>query len=165
MVEVQRKKLYLSLSEKDRRRYAAITAMNLGYDGISQVARELGCSRQTIAKGIKELEQLDEEKFNQSRIRQPGVGRKRMVSVTSGLNEAFLEVLRNHTAGSPTDEKIRWTNLTEREIALGLKAQGFPVSITVVKQLLKTHGYVKRQAQKKQTIGTNPQRNAQLQKP
>jgi hypothetical protein len=34
-----------------------------------------------------------------------------------GLDSAFLEVLRNHTAGSPTDETIKWTNLNRGEIA------------------------------------------------
>lgn len=46
---------YLSLSEKDGRRYAAIEAAKLGHGGISYVADLFGCCRQTIATGVEEL--------------------------------------------------------------------------------------------------------------
>ena len=39
---------YQSLSEKDRRRYAAIEAEKLGYGGISYIARLLECRPETI---------------------------------------------------------------------------------------------------------------------
>ncbi|MEG4208400.1 hypothetical protein QUA20_31570 [Microcoleus sp. Pol7_A1] len=42
------KKFYKSLSEKDKRRYAAIEAQKLGWSGISYVMQLLGCSRNTI---------------------------------------------------------------------------------------------------------------------
>jgi hypothetical protein len=69
------------------------------------------------------------------------------------LNERFLEVLKNHTAGDPMSEKIKWTNLTQQQIVEGLKAQEIIVSTTVCSKTVKKTGYVKRQAQKKQTTG------------
>jgi len=60
------------------------------------------------------------------------------------------------------NELIKWTNLAHKEIALGLRAVGFIISLPLVSKLLKKHKYVKRKAQKKQIIGTNKNRNAQF---
>ena len=57
-IEELMKKLYQTLSEKDQRRYAAIEALKLGHGGQSYIARLLGCSRTTIAEGIKDLDTL-----------------------------------------------------------------------------------------------------------
>lgn len=46
---------YRSLSEKDRRRYAAIEAMKYGYGGQTYISNLFGCSRTTIAEGIREF--------------------------------------------------------------------------------------------------------------
>ncbi len=47
-----------SLSEKDRRRFAAVEAITLGHGGISYIENILGCSRKTIRTGMQELKQL-----------------------------------------------------------------------------------------------------------
>lgn len=60
-------------------------------------------------------------------------------------------------------EEVLWTTLTLGEIANGLCACGTPTSVTVVTQLLEDQGYVKRQAQKQQPLGSHPQRDEQLQ--
>jgi Rhodopirellula transposase DDE domain len=57
---------------------------------------------------------------------------------------------------------IRGTNLTHAEIAQRLKQAGTPVSVTVVKQLLRKHRYVSRKAQKAQTMGEHAARNQQF---
>lgn len=46
---------YQSLSEKDRRRYAAVEAEKLGHGGIEYVARLLGCDPKTIQRGRDDL--------------------------------------------------------------------------------------------------------------
>ncbi len=50
-----------SLSEKDRRRYAAIEAAKLGHGGIEYVAIVLGCDPKTIRQGQHDLDQLPDE--------------------------------------------------------------------------------------------------------
>ena len=65
-----------TLSEKDRRRFAAIEARQLGYGGIGYIADVLGCSRKTITRGIDELDQLSSDPAA-GRIRRPGAGRKK----------------------------------------------------------------------------------------
>ena len=65
-----------TLSEKDRRRFAAIEARQLGYGGIQYVAEVLGCSRRTIQRGIGELHELSHDPAA-GRVRRPGAGRKK----------------------------------------------------------------------------------------
>ena len=156
------KKFYNSLSEKDKRRYAAVESQKLGRGGISYIVRLLGCSRNTIVQGLEDFKKMDEQTVNNLRIRKKGGGRKSILSTQSGIDAAFLEVLKFQTAGDPMNELIKWTNLTHKEIALGLKEAGFIVSFPIVRKLLKKHGYVKRKAQKNQTIGINKNRNAQF---
>ncbi len=47
-VEQQMQRLYHSLSEKDRRRYAAIEALKLGWGGITYISQLFGCDYYTI---------------------------------------------------------------------------------------------------------------------
>ena len=61
-----------SLSEKDRRRYAAIEAAKLGYGGIAYVAHLLGCDPKTIRQGQHDLDQLPDELGK--RVRKKGAG-------------------------------------------------------------------------------------------
>ena len=65
------------------------------------------------------------------------------------IDDVFLDVVRDNTAGDPMNEKILWTNLTNNEICEKMKEQGIDISVTVVKQLLAKHNYVKRKLQKK----------------
>ena len=50
-----------SLSEKDRRRYAAIEAAKLGQGGIEYVATLLDCDPKTIRPGQQDLDHLPDE--------------------------------------------------------------------------------------------------------
>ncbi len=50
-----------SLSEKDRRRYAAIEAAKLGHGGIASVATLLGCDPKTIRQGQQDLDHLPDK--------------------------------------------------------------------------------------------------------
>ena len=59
---------------------------------------------------------------------------------------------------------IKWTNLSRRQIAERMGALGTPVSRDVVSQLLRQHGYRRRKAQKKKTMGHHHDRNAQFEK-
>ena len=60
-----------SLSEKDRRRYAAIEAAKLGHGGIEYVATLLGCDPKTIRQGQQDLDHLPDELGQ--RVRKKGV--------------------------------------------------------------------------------------------
>ncbi len=160
-IEATMRDFYQSLSEKDRRRYAAIEAKKLGYGGISYICRVLQCNDRTIARGMDELEKLPAKA--EKRIRLFGGGRKTVIAQQSGLDAAFLHVLENHTAGSPMDETLKWTNLTREDIATRLQEEGFAVSVTVVDQLLVKHNFRRRQAFKAEAGQQVAQRDEQFQ--
>lgn len=59
-VEAKMKRFFGWLSEKDRRRYAAVEAAKLGHGGVEYVARVLGCDPKTIRQGLAELEESED---------------------------------------------------------------------------------------------------------
>lgn len=75
-VEARMRGFYETLSEKDRRRYAAIEARKLGRGGVPYIAAVLGCSTRTIERAASEVEQLPHDPAA-GRVRQPGGGRKK----------------------------------------------------------------------------------------
>lgn len=60
-IEQKMKKFYEMLTEKDQRRYAGVEALKFGRGGVAYISRVLGCSRKTILKGLKELNELSPE--------------------------------------------------------------------------------------------------------
>lgn len=75
-IEEQIQAFFTTLSEKDRRRFAALESQRYGHGGIAYVVRLLGCSRSTVLRGIAELTQLPEDPAA-GRTRQTGGGRKK----------------------------------------------------------------------------------------
>jgi hypothetical protein len=57
-VERHMRVLYESLSEKDRRRYAAVEAEKLGHGGITYIADLFDCDEDTIRQGSQDVAQL-----------------------------------------------------------------------------------------------------------
>jgi len=60
VIERTMKRFFDLLSEKDRRRYAAVEAAKLGHGGVEYVAQVLGCDPKTIQRGREELEQPED---------------------------------------------------------------------------------------------------------
>jgi Rhodopirellula transposase DDE domain len=86
-----------------------------------------------------------------------------LIAISADLEGNFFKVLQDHTAGDPMRPEVKWTNLSRRQIAERLTAMGTPVGRDVVSQLLRKHGYRKRKALKKKTMGRrDPDRNAQF---
>ena len=161
-LESEMVKFYNSLNEKDQRRYAAIEAKKLGHGGIKYISELFGCHRNTITGGKSELETREVEKFNKKGIREKGGGRKSCFEQIPELDEAFLSVVKEHTAGDPMEEKTKWTYLNQSQIVEELKEKGIEISMPIVKKLLDKHGYVKRKAQKQLAIGHTENRNEQF---
>ena len=70
-VERTMRDFYGSLSEKDRRRYAAVEATKLGHGGRAYVARLFGCDPDTVAAGEKEVAALPNDEAK-GRVRKKG---------------------------------------------------------------------------------------------
>jgi hypothetical protein len=77
--------------------------------------------------------------------------------------EADLQsVLQDHTAVDPQRENVKWTYLTPREVAERLAKRGTRVCANTAQDLLARFGFVRREAQKKQSMAASPHRNEQF---
>jgi hypothetical protein len=159
-VEHTMRAFYRSLRENDRRRYAAVEAAKLGYGGIEYISQVLGVDPKTIRQGQRDLEDLPKDPT--SRVREPGGGRKPKIDEDPKIGEDFRKVLVEHTAGSPTEESLIWTNLTKTEIVDLMQNCGSYVSVHIVDQLLDRHGYHERKALRMEPLSRHPDRNAQF---
>jgi hypothetical protein len=159
-VEQTMRSFYLSLRENDRRRYAAVEAAKLGHGGIEYISQVLGIDAKTIRHGQRDLKDLPGGP--ESRVREPGGGRKRKIDGDPKIDEDFRKVLVEHTAGSPTEESLIWTNLTKTEIVDLMQDCGDYISVHVVAQLLDRHHYHERKALRMEPLSRHPDRNAQF---
>jgi transposase len=159
-IENQMQEMYGRLSEKDKRLYAGVEALKFRHGGIRYIAKLFSCSRNTVRRGISELRK--KETIPRNRDRKTGGGRKQVIEKLPDINDVFLSILKEHTAGDPMDEKVKWTNLTRENIAAELDKKGFKVSRNIVKQLLKKNGFVKRKPFKNIACGKHVDRNAQF---
>lgn len=75
-IEVKMQRLFVTLSEKDKRRYAAIEAEKLNHGGTDYISRLFDIDPKTIRKGMAELEQVSDE--TAGRIRKRG-GKKCLI--------------------------------------------------------------------------------------
>ena len=70
-VEGHMKSFYESLSEKDRRRYAAVEAEKLGHGGVEYLANLFECDPKTIERGHQDVAELPTDEA-QGRVRKKG---------------------------------------------------------------------------------------------
>lgn len=72
-------------------------------------------------------------------------------------------MLQEHTAGSPVQPEVVWTDLTAADIAAKISERGNPVSVHIVEQLLDEHGYHRRKAQKALPMAASRDSDGQFQ--
>lgn len=160
-VEIRMRRLYETLSEKDRRRYAGVEAAKLGHGGLGYIAQLFDMDPKTVRRGLNELDETDDPAPD--RIRTAGGGRKVATEEKPGLEDNFLRILAEFTAGDPMREGVLWTNLSRREISRQLAEMGTPANRSTVRKLMKIHGLGQRKVRKKKSLGAHPDRNAQFQ--
>ena len=154
-IEEDMKRFYESLNEKDKRRYAAVEALKLGRGGQVYIEEVLGCDRNTIAKGIGELESREVSQDKENRIRREGGGRKRAEDVDASIEVDFLHLIASYTAGDPMNAAVKWTNLSPKMIVQRLnEKRDHPVGLGAIRRLLQQHGYRRRQIVKKNDEGS-----------
>ncbi|WP_109867747.1 ISAzo13 family transposase, partial [Methylocucumis oryzae] len=159
-IEIKMQRLFGTLSEKDKRRYAGIEATKLGRGGVDSISKLFDIDPKTIRRGLQELDLLDDPPSD--RIRKKGGGRKPATEQQPQLLVNFLALLAEFTAGDPMREGVLWTNLSRCEISRRLREMGTPASRRTVRNLLKKHGLGQRKARKKKSMGAHPDRNAQF---
>jgi hypothetical protein len=74
-IEHLMKVLFRTLSEKDRRRYAAIEAKKLGWGGAGYISELFGIDYDTIRRGLADLQESEDRAGK--RVRKKGAGPKK----------------------------------------------------------------------------------------
>ncbi|MCE9524675.1 MAG: hypothetical protein K8R36_01315 [Planctomycetales bacterium] len=72
--------------------------------------------------------------------------------------------MEEYTAGDPVHEDVKWTNLTQQQIAAALDTAGTPASTSVVRKLLHHFGFKRRKPSKVLAMGSHPDADAQFRK-
>jgi hypothetical protein len=85
------------LNEKQRRLYAGLESLKVGYGGDRRMAEFIGLDPHTVAQGRRELLEQD---LAVDRIRKAGGGRKRAEKKTPEVISRIEELMRHDTAGS-----------------------------------------------------------------
>lgn len=79
------------------------------------------------------------------------------------LTNWILEYVEQNTAGSPTDETVKWTHLRLCDIKLYLeKTHQVEAQTKCIKRILHAKGYRKRKPAKQKVTGTSPDRSEQF---
>jgi Rhodopirellula transposase DDE domain len=125
------------LDERQRRLTLAAEARALGHGGIAAVARVAGASRDTVRKGIRELQAGAPVS---GRVRAAGAGRPRADAAQPGLAQELESLVEPVTRGDP-QSPLRWVAKSLRELTGALARMGYAASTTVVRRLLKEAGY------------------------
>ncbi|MEM8528997.1 MAG: ISAzo13 family transposase [Bacteroidota bacterium] len=154
---------FLSLNEKDRRHYAAVEALKLGYGGKRYISQLFGISEFRIRIGIKELEEptlLDE--IPKGKQRRAGGGRHKTLSKKK-LLEQLHDLIEKYKAGIPTDPNVYFIYLTAHDLSrLYYATYGVKLSAFIIRSELRKLGYKYRNMLKKIAIGTYKDRNLQF---
>jgi hypothetical protein len=151
------------MDERLRRQWAAAEARELGWGGVSLVARATGLSRPTITAGMRELDQPDAQRAAQAaRVRRPGGGRPSLTSTDPGLPAALESLVEPVARGDP-ESPLRWTCKSTRRLAEELTRQGHPVGSRTVAALLHAAGYSLQANRKTREGSRHPDRDAQFQ--
>jgi hypothetical protein len=147
------------LDERTRRLLAANEAVSLGYGGISAVHRACGLSRQSIANGIREIE--EGAPAQAGRIRSSGAGRKSILASDPLLVQALEEMIDGQTRGDP-QSPLRWICKSTRAIAKQLCKKKHAISHTKVAQILHSLNYSLQSNRKTEEGADHPDRDAQF---
>jgi len=127
-----------SLDEVQRRRAAAIKALEMGRGGISKINKITKISRDTIRKGIREVKF---GKLNKPpRLRKNCGGRKKLKDKYPKLKRDLDILMKDNTAGDPMN-RLKWTNKSTYSIANFLKSKGHDISEVTVGRILKEEEY------------------------
>jgi hypothetical protein len=150
-----------TLSQEQRRLFAAVEANHLGRSGIRRVAEITGLCAPTIASGRRQLADLLEGR--PLKKHKPGPGRPPMERKHPEISAALQEMLSDEVAGSPEGGEI-WVRSSCRKLAERLKEKGFPMSHGTVWCILKRMGFSMRtHVRKRRGVNRDPvSRDAQF---
>lgn len=151
------------LSEPQRRWFAAVEALRIGYGGKRLLARITGMSPTTIQRGCMELGS-DLTDCPDDHSRAAGGGRPSAEVKDPELEEALLDMLASETAGDPMGRRAKAKRSSLRHLSQTLAKEGHPASrMTIAKLLHKLKYSPKANARRTEARGASPkERNEQF---
>ncbi len=147
------------LDERSRRLWAAAEAKEIGWGGTSLVSKATGMSRNTINKGINELDSPAKE--TSSRLRKKGGGRKKNFEKDSTLQKDFEELIEPATRGDP-ETPLKHVSKSLRNLAQELENRNHKISHQLVSNILHKMDYSLQSNRKTREGKQHPDRNAQF---
>jgi transposase len=143
------------LNEKQWRQYLAMEAQQRG--SVAEVAKEASVSRNTVKRGLHELEAGDLYQPGEP-LRQAGGGRKKAVERDATLRVDLESLL--DPKGDPMS-LVQWTTRSLAQLVKALEARGHQIKKSALAELLHDLGFSLR-ANKKNIEGvSHPDRDAQ----
>jgi len=128
------------LNEKTKRLWCATEAKILKHGGIAIVARATNVSRNTIVKGLKELENINSSTEAGTRIRKSGGGRKKIIDKNSSVEKELFKILEPSVRGEP-ESPLLWTTKSLRKLSDEMKKKNFTISHGTIRSILKANNF------------------------
>ncbi len=147
------------LNERQRRLWAASEARSCGPGGIAAVVRATGISKDTVRRGIAELQ--EGTRLDPGRVRRAGAGRPRLTDSDPELLGALEALVDPDTRGDPCSP-LRWCSKSLQNIANALQAAGHQVSDRTSGKLLRGLGFRLHANAKTREGKDHPDRDAQF---
>lgn len=130
-------------NERQTRQFAAIVAERIGIHGVAIVCYAFGVSRNTVYRGLHELQA--KEHLDEGKVRKKGGGRKSTLSVHPEYINIFREIVEFDIAGLPQDANTKWLRLTPSQIqSIFSDDYHVEVSLYTIRQIIKAEGYTRR---------------------
>ncbi len=149
------------LNERTKRLWCATEAKILERGGIAKVSKATNVSRNTIVKGIKELENINSPATGEEKIRKAGGGRKKIVDKYASVEKELLDLLEPSVRGEP-QSPLLWTTKSLRNLSDELKKKNISISHGTVGEILKANNFSLQANRKTDEGSTHIDRDAQF---
>jgi DNA-binding phage protein len=116
------------LDEKQRRLLAGAEALTYGVGGLEQVSALVGMARETVRRGMQELQ--NPTRIESERVRRRGGGRKPTTASDPDLRTHLEELVSPDTRGDP-QSPLRWTGKSTRKLAAQTRPGSTSAPITI----------------------------------
>lgn len=148
------------LDERQHRLYCATRAISIGKHGVAAVCASIHISKNTIYRGIRELN--GKTILSSETVRIAGGGRKAILDKHPEYLVLFDEIVQKHMAGLPQDDSVRWLDISIAQIVQIFKEHGISISPYIARKMVKLRGFKKRSFHKTKTLKEVKNRDAQF---
>ena len=124
------------LDERQRRLYCATRTINIGKHGVATVCASIHISKNTIYRGIRELN--GKTILSSGTVRIAGGGRKAILDQPPEYLVLFDEIVQKHMAGLPRDEAGRRLDLCVAQSRQIFKEHGKSISPYIARKMRKS---------------------------